>query len=330
MAKKRVWFAILAIALVFVITVAAGCTILDDLLNQNGDDDTSGSSSGSSNSTFTLTGIPSKYNGKYAIFMVDGEGIVGAQSIDFNNEIITLVKISGGKVTLPMWIINSNGTGFDKFTGNRTFGADKSTVGIFENNKWDGSAEGIITALVFDSVVFKNGSASKSWSDGREDTGSSEGGNEPGTDPVEPNPPPVDPALLNGTWIHSSGAYFTFSNGSFETGHTNGQPATKGTYATSGNVMTVTITHVYGSVLNDAYGVSYTSDGTVTDKGEFELKWYTKEEVMASPDYVSADEDTKASLISSFQHGTETYTYSVNGDQLTLTIEGQQITLYKR
>jgi len=169
MANKRFWFGVSVIALVFVMTVlAAGCTLLDDILNPN-DDDTPGSSGGSG-SILTMTDIPSEYNGKYALFMVEEESaaIIGAESIDWDQEAITLVKISGGKASLPLWIMNSNGDGFDKFTGDYTAGEYRSGVLIFETKTIYGNmdmSKDPIAVITFGTIEFKKGSAAKSWNE---------------------------------------------------------------------------------------------------------------------------------------------------------------------
>jgi len=153
MANKKLFFGILVLLLVFGIVVV-GC---------NNDD---GSTSGNSTGIFSLTGIPSEYNGKYAMFFEETfNGLIGAQSIDFSSRLITMVPISSGKVTIPMWIANSSGTGVVSFTGDRVTEEYKSGVLIYGKKTTDMSDEPIVT-FIFRTVIFVNGSATKTWNDG--------------------------------------------------------------------------------------------------------------------------------------------------------------------
>jgi len=111
----------------------------------------------------------------------------------------------------------------------------------------------------------------------------------------------VDPAL-NGTWVGSvegvEGGY-TFNNGSIEIS-INGTPATKGTYTTSGNKITVKQTQLYGT----NYGL--------------EPKWYPIETGLieaGAPDEIIAQATSQ-----------QTLTYTISGNILTITNQGQTIT----
>ncbi|GBU29271.1 hypothetical protein R84B8_02835 [Treponema sp. R8-4-B8] len=103
----------------------------------------------------------------------------------------------------------------------------------------------------------------------------------------------TDPAL-NGTWVMDnmptgSTAEYTFNNGNYEA-QMNGTPQGKGTYTTSGNKITITITHMYGTM----YGL--------------ESRWYTIAEISALlGDYLSSGSVS------------QTATYSVSGNKLTMT-----------
>jgi hypothetical protein len=139
---------------------------------------------------FTLTGIPSNYNGNYAIFAAYPEPIggyqtafaVGFQSMDINTWIFTAVQISNGSVNLPMWTLNSN----DKFV--RYSGSDTAYDGtvyvlnqriVQEEDIWheygsDGSGEityfdmgeAVIAVRIISDITFLNGTASKNWTNG--------------------------------------------------------------------------------------------------------------------------------------------------------------------
>jgi hypothetical protein len=98
---------------------------------------------------------------------------------------------------------------------------------------------------------------------------------------------------LNGTWTGiasgpngvSAVCEFIFNNGNFEES-VDGIPFVKGSYSTSGNFLTMTITHIWGVM------------------GGLDSKWYTKNEWK-----------TETGLDISIP----TSTYSVNGNTLTIT-----------
>jgi len=94
---------------------------------------------------------------------------------------------------------------------------------------------------------------------------------------------------LNGTW-GSSSDQFNFDNGSFVYSE-GGMQFLKGTYTTSGNNITVKITHVWGPYFGG------------------ETKWYSRADLKA---YGFPD----AKLEEIFRSDTDTY--SVSGNQLTL------------
>jgi hypothetical protein len=116
--------------------------------------------------TFTLTGIPAEYNGKYAIlFAGDDDGIIGAQTVNISTRNATLPAISNKSVSIPLWKPNANYTSVARYSGNDTF-----VVFIFIKD--DGSFNGefdqddFVDGVSFESVAFSNGSASKTWSQG--------------------------------------------------------------------------------------------------------------------------------------------------------------------
>jgi len=119
--------------------------------------------------TFTVTGIPSTYNGKYAGF----EGVnntvelLGCQSYNMATEVGTLVQIVGGSVSLPMWVYNSASNQLVRYTGNHTV---EGAIGIWNSST---STESEIVERGWASITFSNGSATRTWDSG---TG---GGNQP-------------------------------------------------------------------------------------------------------------------------------------------------------
>ena len=146
MTNKKNWLRILVITLVFGMA-AVGC-----------DNGSTGGGGGGipGGGTFTLTGIPAQYNGKYAIFgraIYKGSGelpLIGCQSISSASN-YTPAKISGGSVTLTMWkMVNGVISGY---TGN-----DVITQGyvVIEDIAW----------MPTSPITFTNGNATKTWSDG--------------------------------------------------------------------------------------------------------------------------------------------------------------------
>jgi hypothetical protein len=124
----------------------------------------SGASSGSGG-TFTLTGIPSRYNGKYAFLMgglpVGDWAIVGARTVtgQENKLDMTFTPIQSGRAVLNLYTMDVN----------RYKGSDTYLVGIAitgqASAEWDDDPtfEAIVT---FENISFRNGSASKAWGDG--------------------------------------------------------------------------------------------------------------------------------------------------------------------
>jgi hypothetical protein len=109
---------------------------------------------------------------------------------------------------------------------------------------------------------------------------------------------------LNGTWVgeEEDTRAFTFNNGNYEVWGYNG-PDEKGTYTTTGNSITMTMTHYYGyndydNYVNKTFGIWLAP------------KWYSRAELRA----LGAPEDV---LIYFFSP--ETATYSISGNILYLT-----------
>jgi hypothetical protein len=150
MANRKLFTAMLAMALVLGIT-AVGCSKSSK---------SSGSSSGGGG-TFTITGIPSEYDGKYA-YLTGMGGVVlyyGFQSLDTSTNVRTLPRISNGKASLPMW---SYIGGLGRFSGNETFDV---TVSIIDSSEVTNSGIDPVTYADFKSVKFSKGSAAKAWKD---------------------------------------------------------------------------------------------------------------------------------------------------------------------
>jgi hypothetical protein len=115
-------------------------------------------------STFTLTNIPSQYNGKYAYLQAisaSGKEIHGFQSS--TSSASTLVSISNGRAIFPLaaWDSTSSGAPYN--------GTELANVAVLISNQAT-APHGVqleeIARIYFMNVSFTNGSATKSWADG--------------------------------------------------------------------------------------------------------------------------------------------------------------------
>jgi len=157
MVNKKFLLIISAITLVFALTVV-GC---------------SGGSGGGG--TFTLTDIPSEYNGKYALFAggsLGGLGVGGWQSLNVKTSEATLPRISNGSVRIPVWKPDADKNNVVRYTGDDTLvfmvsiSDSEKLSGISSTNYDPGSNKDIIGGVMFLSVAFSKGSAAKSWNEG--------------------------------------------------------------------------------------------------------------------------------------------------------------------
>jgi len=125
-------------------------------------------SSGGSGGTFTVTGIPPEYNGKYAGFGADGPdnkfvlyGSTTKPVITVTERKFTWAKISNGSVSLPMWIFGQ-GAPVERYSGNHTLEGE-----IFIHNSATATAtRDELASCEWNSITFSNGSATRTWSSG--------------------------------------------------------------------------------------------------------------------------------------------------------------------
>jgi hypothetical protein len=177
----------------------AACDMIDELIKGDKDED----------GTFTLNGIPSQYNGKYALLMGESDNnemLVGCQSINISTQTFTLAPISGGSVSIPMWLESGSGDSptVTRYSGNQTI---KVLVVIANTATFsdDSNNDDIAERRYFSSVAFSNGGAAKAWSAGADyeiSTGA-EGGSFILSD---------IPAEYNGKWAYLSGWGFSSSD----------------------------------------------------------------------------------------------------------------------
>jgi hypothetical protein len=120
------------------------------------DDDDNGGGGG----TFTLTGIPSEYNGKYIQIWIDKTGgwtrtdVWGSQDKDGSQT--DFVLISNGRASIPLW----TGTSIDRIR--YTLTETVSCSGGIGNTK--GGYLSLVSFRILN-IPFTNGSATKSWAD---------------------------------------------------------------------------------------------------------------------------------------------------------------------
>ena len=145
MANKRIWLGMLVMVLAFGFSRTAYAQ------SQGG--------------TFTLTDIPSRFNGNYAFIMAENRNVdlYGAQSINWTTETATLPRIANGRVSVPMWILVDDGQTEElmRYNGNHTVVVYIVILNSATLN--DDSEE--IAEIGFDSVHFSNGSATMSFHD---------------------------------------------------------------------------------------------------------------------------------------------------------------------
>ena len=117
--------------------------------------------------TFTLTDIPSMFNGMY-VFLVAGHieaDLFGAQSVDWDAGSATLPLIVNGRVSIPMWLLLESKDGLKKelirYNGNHAIDV---LIFLSKSATLDDDSEEI-AEIYFESVRFSNGSATMSFHD---------------------------------------------------------------------------------------------------------------------------------------------------------------------
>jgi len=116
---------------------------------------------------FTLTDIPSRYNGMYVLLIAINNKneveLLGAQSINMKTITAVLPRIVNGRVSIPMWLFIENGQieEFVKYDGNHTVEVE---ILFFDSATLDDDSEEL-AEIYFGSVRFSNGSATMSFHD---------------------------------------------------------------------------------------------------------------------------------------------------------------------
>jgi hypothetical protein len=157
MAKKWFWNGMLVMVLAFGMAVV-GCG--------DGNGTTNKGPTNNSDTGFILNNISAEHEGEYAIlWAVENENypIYGYQSVDIPTETITGIQIKNRKVNLPVWIATFRENAlvsFSKYSGND----DIKYVGVFIiNGATIKIGDAPNAGVVFESIKFTNGNATKSW-----------------------------------------------------------------------------------------------------------------------------------------------------------------------
>ena len=116
--------------------------------------------------TFTLTGIPSEYNGKYAYLNAIADVTIYGQQSMTTTGLITLSPISNGSVSIPLWTLDTD-YNLVRYSGNHTAGFVYVSI-------WNSQTPGIgvsdpspIGSIQFSNVKFSNGGVTRAWSAGQ-------------------------------------------------------------------------------------------------------------------------------------------------------------------
>jgi len=115
--------------------------------------------------TLTVTGIPSEYNGKYAVFF-GGSGnldLAGYQSINVATMAITCVQITNESVSLPMWSFSYDTGQAERYSGNGTVEGGLLIADSATPNMQTLEQE---PERYWNSISFSNGSATVTWASG--------------------------------------------------------------------------------------------------------------------------------------------------------------------
>jgi hypothetical protein len=123
-----------------------------------------------SGGTFTLTGIPAEYNGKYALYrgyieLADSTSVLhfGCENPDVGITGSKMSRISNGSVSMPMRVLDVSKFEWQRYSGNDTINGPYSEV-LISDTQTLSSYNSVLAWLEFNSVTFSNGSATKSWS----------------------------------------------------------------------------------------------------------------------------------------------------------------------
>ena len=142
-----------------------------EIYTKNTDGGGGGGGGDSGSGGLTVTGIPSKYEGKYAGFSGSTGNVTLTGYQTKTSTDILLPQIQNGRVTIPLWDMRTitNPSTWVKYTGNDTFMF--GTVLLYNSGSYkvtQSSSQQAITTNAFIPITFSNGNATVSWNDGME------------------------------------------------------------------------------------------------------------------------------------------------------------------
>ena len=117
--------------------------------------------------TLTITGIPAGLNGHYIAFFPGWpDEFFGVESVNVNTGEMTLVRISGGRAIIPIWINRDNPERVERFSPNFPVReVEVVIVGMRVVDMTDLDMFGMWH--MFNSITFTNGNATTYWGLGR-------------------------------------------------------------------------------------------------------------------------------------------------------------------
>jgi len=280
----------------------------------SGGTNSGGSNNGSSQppgSIFRLTRPRSDHVGKYAVLYAQndyGDYFIGAESITVNASGMSgkAVKVTGGSVDLPMWILLNDGRK-DRYHGDDTVVA---TIMIFNSQNVSEGAAPI--AQKYFIITFSDGAATKEWDDGQDQPPDNFGSDGGGADNGGSSGGSTDKSLY-GTWFTGTQTITFNSDGTLE-GTQGSNPITKGTYTINGNNITIQYNSVYGGSatiqqIGTIFGITYST-----------TKWYSYKEMGLSTPASSSDKENYAKMLTQL-FSPIPGNYSIDGNTLTMTMQ---------
>jgi len=185
--KKRKLFLIATTAIMLIMAACSGSFVDPGTQDSNNGNISGGGSGGGGNNggggiggnggsgkggTFTLTDIPSEYNGMYA--GLHGWGTPeGIQSVQGDNNFNTITgvtsypRILNGSVSIPMWIFK--GSSFSRYSGYNSLWVYVGVTNQQNLSLNEDSSNYILKVTIimanYETIAFKSGNATISWED---------------------------------------------------------------------------------------------------------------------------------------------------------------------
>jgi hypothetical protein len=128
-----------------------------------------GGGGGGKGGILTITDIPSKFNGQYAIFhelLAGNDSLFAYQSADAAANTVNYCRIENGKLTMPMWVLNRINNKNERYYGDGTVGSVRFTITDAANSN-ERTTDNMTGVWDYSEILtFKNGSMKLSWNQG--------------------------------------------------------------------------------------------------------------------------------------------------------------------